>query len=96
MLEYMEHTNRKTRGRRVEVGHLSIHVEAHAGTFDADLYLPASHGKAPLVIVAHGFMRSKAKMADWGKHLAKQGFAVAVPSCLPGPTTPATGEPSVS
>jgi dienelactone hydrolase len=64
----------------VEVGHLSIHVQAQAGTFDADLYLPASHDKAPLVIVAHGFMRSKAKMADWGRHLAEQGFAVAVPT----------------
>jgi len=64
----------------VEVGHLGVRVQAPAGTFDVDLYLPAGGGKAPLVIVAHGFWRSKEKMADWGKHLAEQGFAVAVPT----------------
>jgi dienelactone hydrolase len=80
MSEFMEHKNRKTPGRRIEVTHLGIRMQAQARTFDADLYLPTSHGKAPLVIVAHGFMRSKAKMADWGRHLAGQGFAVAVPT----------------
>jgi dienelactone hydrolase len=80
MLEHMEHKNRKTPGRRVEVVHLGVHVQAPAGTFDVDIYLPASHSKAPLVIVVHGFMRTKAKMADWGRHLAEQGFAVAVPT----------------
>jgi dienelactone hydrolase len=80
ILEYMEDTNWKTPGRRIEVTHLSIHVQAQAGTFDADLYLPAGGCKAPLVIVAHGFWRSKEKMADWGRHLAEQDFAVAVPT----------------
>ena len=76
----MEHTNLKTLERRVEVSHLGVRVHDPAGEFDANLYLPASHGKAPLVIVVHGFMRTKAKMADWGRHLAEQGFAVAVPT----------------
>ena len=70
----------KTLERRVEVSHLGVRVHDPAGEFDANLYLPASHGKAPLVIVVHGFMRTKAKMADWGRHLAEQGFAVAVPT----------------
>jgi dienelactone hydrolase len=83
MLEHMEHKNRKTPGRRIEVTHLGVRVQAQEGTLDADLYLPVGRGKAPLVIVAHGFMRSKAKMADWGRHLAEEGFAVAVPT-LPG------------
>jgi dienelactone hydrolase len=83
MLEFMEHKNRKTPGRRIEVTHLGVRVQAQEGTLDADLYLPVGRGKTPLVIVAHGFMRSKAKMAEWGRHLAEQGFTVAVPT-LPG------------
>ncbi len=59
---------------------LSLRVQILSGTFDVDLYLPAIPGRAPLVIVAHGFWRSKAKMAQWGSHLAEHGFAVAVPT----------------
>jgi cephalosporin-C deacetylase-like acetyl esterase len=87
----MEHKNRKTPGRRIEITHLTVHVQAQAGIFNADLYLPTSHGKAPLVIVAHGFMRSKAKMAEWGRPLQSP-----CRRCLPGQTMPATGELSVS
>ena len=67
----------------MEVGRLSINVQAPAREFDADLYLPAGCGKAPLVIVAHGFMRSRALQSPCRSY-------------LPGPITPATGEPSVS
>jgi dienelactone hydrolase len=59
---------------------LSLYVQVSSGAFDADLYLPAGRSKAPLVIVAHGFWRSKAKMANWGRHLAEQSFAVVVPT----------------
>ena len=59
---------------------LLLKLQTHVGAFEADLYLPASRSKAPLVIVAHGFWRNKAKMANWGRHLAEQGFAVAVPT----------------
>jgi dienelactone hydrolase len=45
-----------------------------------DLYRPAGVGPHPLVIVAHGFTRSRANMAGWGRHLAGQGFLAAVPS----------------
>jgi dienelactone hydrolase len=44
-----------------------------------DLYRPTGPGPHPLVIVAHGFWRSRANMAGWGRHLATQGFLTAVP-----------------
>lgn len=44
-----------------------------------DLYRPASAGLRPLVVVAHGFWRSRANMAGWGEHLAAHGFLAAVP-----------------
>lgn len=43
-------------------------------------YLPADRPTAPLVIVAHGFTRSKRYMAGWGIELAAQGFLAAVPT----------------
>lgn len=55
-------------------------MQVLSGAFDADLYLPAISGMAPLAIVAHGFWRSKARMVEWGRHLAMQGFAIAVPT----------------
>lgn len=44
------------------------------------LYRPAKDDNAPLVVVAHGFTRSKRYMAGWGGHLAGEGFFVAVPT----------------
>ena len=44
------------------------------------LYYPAHRDEAPLVVVAHGFTRSKRYMAGWGADLAGQGFIVAVPT----------------
>lgn len=44
------------------------------------LYYPARRDGAPLVVVAHGFMRGKRHMAGWGADLAGQGFIVAVPT----------------
>lgn len=44
------------------------------------LYYPADHAAAPLVVVAHGFTRSKRYMAGWGGELAAQGFLAAVPT----------------
>ncbi len=42
------------------------------------LYYPARAHEAPLVIVAHGFTRSKRYMAGWGGQLAREGFLAAV------------------
>ncbi len=44
------------------------------------LYYPASRDEAPLVLVVHGFTRSKRYMAGWGAALAGQGFIAAVPT----------------
>ena len=44
-----------------------------------DFYLPAGLKKAPVVVVAHGFSRSRLNMAGWGSLLASNGFIVAVP-----------------
>lgn len=44
------------------------------------LYYPAHRDEAPLVVVAHGFTRSKRYMAGWGADLAGEGFIVAVPT----------------
>ena len=44
------------------------------------LYFPKQRENAPLVVVAHGFTRSRRNMAGWGADLAAQGFLVAVPT----------------
>jgi dienelactone hydrolase len=50
-----------------------------AGQVVVDLYEPAAQGRVPLVLVAHGFWRSRSNMAGWGRHLAGQGYLAAVP-----------------
>lgn len=42
-----------------------------------DICLPAQSGPAPLVVIAHGFARSKANMALWAEHFALQGYVAA-------------------
>jgi dienelactone hydrolase len=59
---------------------LTLCVEVHEGTFDCDVYLPRQKMPAPLVVVAHGFSRTKASMADWGRRLAQEGLVAAVPT----------------
>jgi len=44
------------------------------------LYKPVKDDNAPLVVVAHGFTRSKRYMAGWGAELAGQGFFAVVPT----------------
>ena len=44
-----------------------------------DFYLPADVKSAPVVVVAHGFTRSRLNMAGWGGLLASNGFIVAIP-----------------
>ncbi len=44
-----------------------------------DFYLPRGLKKAPVVVVAHGFSRSRLNMAGWGGLLASNGFIVAIP-----------------
>ena len=44
-----------------------------------DFYLPQGLNKAPVVVVAHGFSRSRRNMAGWGTLLASNGFIAAIP-----------------
>lgn len=44
-----------------------------------DFYLPEGLKTAPIVIIAHGFTRSRLNMAGWGSLLASNGFMVAIP-----------------
>jgi len=44
-----------------------------------DFYLPQGLKNAPVVVVAHGFSRSRSNMAGWGGLLASNGFIVAIP-----------------
>jgi dienelactone hydrolase len=64
-------------GRTVAVEQREIALPAGRVAFD--LYRPTGPGPHPLVIVAHGFWRSRRNMAGWGRHLAGQGFLAAVP-----------------
>jgi carboxylesterase len=53
-----------------------------AEPFYADA-VPAADGQRVGVLLVQGFTGSPASMVPWGRHLAEQGFAVAVPR-LPG------------
>jgi carboxylesterase len=59
-----------------------VALAAHAETFYSD-GTPDADGRRVGVLLSHGFTGSPASMVPWGKHLAEQGFAVAVPA-LPG------------
>lgn len=60
---------------------ISIHrIALPAGTVEYELFLTSTHERAPLVIVAHGFARSRRNMRGWGEHLSQQGFVVAIPN----------------
>ena len=59
---------------------VSTHVlELASANMRFDLYRPATHEHAPLVVVAHGLFRDRTHMAGWGTRLAHEGFVVAIP-----------------
>lgn len=45
-----------------------------------DFYLPQKVGRAPVVIVAHGFTRNRRVMVGWGNLLAQNGMIAVVPN----------------
>jgi dienelactone hydrolase len=57
----------------------SIRVQLSAGASDVDIYWPGVARSAPMVIVAHGFLRHRHHMSGWGQHLASEGFVAVVP-----------------
>lgn len=62
----------------VKKEHLKLQVADQA--ISLTLYRPTKDENAPLIVVAHGLLRSKRYMAGWGGHLAGQGFFVVVPT----------------
>ncbi|MGO4257945.1 alpha/beta hydrolase [Marmoricola sp. RAF53] len=54
----------------------------HAETFHSD-GTPDASGRRVGVLLSHGFTGSPASIVPWGRYLAEQGYAVAVPR-LPG------------
>lgn len=58
----------------------AIRVALPAGSVTVDLHLPAQGEPAPLIVVAHGFLRSRANMSGWGRMLSQEGYVVAVPT----------------
>jgi hypothetical protein len=57
----------------------TIHVKLSEGTANMAIYWPDTTTLAPLVIIAHGFLRRRYNMYAWGQHLAKEGFVTVVP-----------------
>ncbi len=58
---------------------LSRHVNLTGKAVPVDFYLPSGVREAPVVVIAHGFSRSRLNMAGWGGILASNGFMVAIP-----------------
>jgi dienelactone hydrolase len=64
---------------RSEVTPETIRVQLPAGAGDVDVYWPQTARKEPMVIVVHGFLRSRRNMSGWGRHLANEGMVAVVP-----------------
>jgi hypothetical protein len=47
---------------------------------DYDVYAPQNYEGTEIVILSHGFMRTKANMAGWAQHLASWGLTVVTPN----------------
>ena len=43
-----------------------------------DIYMPDAEGAFPVVVLRHGYARSKENFAHWGRHLASRGFIAVV------------------
>ncbi|MBX7206736.1 MAG: hypothetical protein K1X78_00375 [Verrucomicrobiaceae bacterium] len=57
-----------------------LHLVLAGQDVSVTMYYPPRVTEAPLVVVAHGFTRTKRYMAGWGALLAGHGFIVAVPT----------------
>lgn len=56
-------------------------ISLQGETVRVDVYLPAAAlREAPVVIVAHGFTRSRRVMAEWGQFAASHGMIALVPN----------------
>ena len=55
-------------------------IEAGGEPLAVDFYFRPGNTPRPLVVVGHGFLANKGRMAHWGVLLAREGFVVAVPT----------------
>jgi dienelactone hydrolase len=55
----------------------TIKVNLTGKNVPVDLYVPQGIDRAPVVVIAHGFSRSRKNMAGWGSLLASNGFIAA-------------------
>jgi carboxylesterase len=60
-----------------------VTLAPHAEPFHADATPSGTDGQRVGVLLSHGFTGSPASVSPWGRHLAEQGYGVAVPR-LPG------------
>lgn len=63
-------------GVRLETRQLQL----HGVTVPVDVYLPAQAGRAPVVLLAHGFTRHRRVLAGWGQRLAQEGLIAVTPN----------------
>jgi dienelactone hydrolase len=61
------------------VATLSQRINLTGREVPVDFYLPKGVQSAPVVVMAHGFTRSRLNLAGWGAMLARNGFIVAIP-----------------
>lgn len=72
-------------GGRLPVTKAAVGVPARdGGTIAADLWMSAEGVGRPLVVLRHGFARSKANMARWGRHFASRGWVAVTPTSRSG------------
>src|SRR2546422_1711925 len=64
---------------------LSEKLKLAGDKVEVDFFLPKTSRPAPLVVVAHGFSRSRKNFEGWGERLASAGYFAAIPD-LPSST----------
>ncbi|HEV8608390.1 MAG TPA: alpha/beta fold hydrolase [Tepidisphaeraceae bacterium] len=78
-----EHDDRELSATRFSK--LSEKLKLAGENVEVDFFLPKTSRPAPLVVVAHGFARSRKNFEGWGERLARAGYFAAIPD-LPSST----------
>ncbi len=78
-----EHDNRELSAARFS--RQSEKLKLAGDQVEVDFFLPKTSRPAPLVVVAHGFARSRKNFEGWGERLARAGYFAAIPD-LPSHT----------
>lgn len=56
------------------------HFSINGVGMDVGVYRPPVKKQAPMIVVVHGFSRSRHHMRGWGEKLAAEGFVVLIPT----------------